>query len=104
MTDCPISQIVAERKAALTYRESPIPALRFANGANLSVQASSAHYCTPRDNVGPWASFECGRADHRQFPELRPYRVAGLGTDGVHPFVPARVIRAILKRCGGLAR
>ncbi len=30
------------------------------NGGTISVQASETHYCTPRDNTGPWTEFETG--------------------------------------------
>jgi len=36
----------------------PIPSIVCADGYRFSVQASATHYCTPRDNVGPWSRFE----------------------------------------------
>jgi hypothetical protein len=30
------------------------------DGATLSIQASKSHYCTPRDNKGPYSSIEVG--------------------------------------------
>ena len=40
------------------------------NGVELSVQASDNHYCSPRDNDGPWTSVEVG-ISHKDFYELR---------------------------------
>jgi hypothetical protein len=44
--------------------------ITLSNGVELSVQASENHYCSPRDNDGPWISVEVG-ISHKDFYELR---------------------------------
>lgn len=42
------------------------PKLILQDGTTISVQASSGHYCIPRDNDGPYSHVEVG------FPSVRP--------------------------------
>ena len=100
MTDQISAHITAHRAA--DGSRWVVPALRFAGGLDLSVQASGGHYCSPKNDVGPWSLFEVGSADHRYFPELRGHRDASGDRSSVHPFVPRSVIEAIIKRLGGL--
>jgi hypothetical protein len=39
--------------------------LKMEDGTEISVQASEFHYCSPRDNDGPYSAVECG------FPTMR---------------------------------
>jgi hypothetical protein len=39
----------------MTIVRFPLP---LKNGGTISVQASKTHYCTPRNNEGPWSEFE----------------------------------------------
>lgn len=41
-------------------RENPFPRITCKDGATLSVQASSGHYCSPRTNHATWSSVEVG--------------------------------------------
>jgi len=50
-----------------------VPPLVCRDGLKLSVQASSYHYCAPRDHVGPWTSMEIGFPS-KPVPELREWR------------------------------
>lgn len=36
------------------------PHIHCADGAHLSVQASKTHYCSPRNDLGPWSTVEVG--------------------------------------------
>ena len=40
-----------------TYKE-PVDLVKCADGTTLSVQASEYHYCSPRDNEGPYTAVE----------------------------------------------
>ena len=40
------------------------PRLTLANGGRISVQASATHYCSPKQNIGPYSSVEI-------YPELK---------------------------------
>lgn len=43
-----------------------MPKLHCKDGANVSVQASQYHYCTPREDKGPYTEVEAG------FPSVTP--------------------------------
>jgi hypothetical protein len=36
------------------------PRIIFSDGFSVSIQASSCHYCVPRNNIGPYTHFEIG--------------------------------------------
>ena len=48
------------------YFKELYPKIECADGTTLSVQASETHYCTPRDNFGPYTHVEVG------FPSVPP--------------------------------
>jgi hypothetical protein len=82
------------------------PVITCADGFRLSVQASEYHYCTPRDNDGPWLSMEVG------FPSERPEPWETWGqyaeepnepTQTVYGRVPVDVIDALIESHGGAA-
>ena len=81
-----------------------VPPIKLANGELLSVQASRIHACTPRDDLGPYTSFEVGAADPGMFPELFGLRVDGADADSHHHHVPLAVLLAIADRCGGIKK
>lgn len=47
----------------------PTDLVKCADGTTLSVQASGGHYCTPRDNQGPYTAVEvwCVSSDVTEF-------------------------------------
>lgn len=47
-----------------------VPAIECADGFTMSVQASRSHYCTPRNDVGPYTAVEVG------FPSKHENRIA----------------------------
>ena len=73
------------------------------DGATLSVQASSLHYCSPREDVGPYDAVEVG------FPSIAPprswksYAEGGkCSTDTVYGYVPVVLVQRFIKRHGGI--
>tara|TARA_R110000868_G_scaffold298_5_gene2482 strand:- start:1486 stop:1788 length:303 start_codon:yes stop_codon:yes gene_type:complete len=74
------------------------PATVCADGFTISIQASSYHYCEPRNNEGPYTHVEVG------FPNRHENRLAPYGDDNndIFPFVPAGVIDDIIRAHGGL--
>ena len=60
-----LSELQAHLKSA-----NKVEVITLSNGVELSVQASEYHYCSPRDNDGPWTSVEVG-ISHKDFYELR---------------------------------
>lgn len=94
------SDLVSERR---THHDGTVADwLKFNNGSELSVQASRNHYCEPRTDTGPWTHFEVGFADKGEFPELAPYAEEPTSRYSIHSYVPAKVLGAILARCGGV--
>lgn len=67
------------------------------DGAKLSVQASYDHYCSPRNDEGPWVTVEVG------FPEPAPPESWGEYTSGddIYGWVPVEVVREYILLHGG---
>lgn len=77
--------------------------LKLADGFVMSLQASNFHYCEPREDEGPYSSFEIGYPSE---PEelLLPYaEEPERPTDTVYGYVPASVIEAVVAKHGGLS-
>jgi hypothetical protein len=73
-----------------------------ADGFSVSVQASDSAYCSPRDNIGPWTSVECGFPTEKD-PVLEQYAEdpgAEITDDGkvktVYGWVPSEIITQII--------
>lgn len=103
-----INAIVAERKAALVS-EMPwaiitvIPPIFCADGFNFSVQASRGHYCSPRDDSGPWSHFEVGFPSEKVDSLMEYAENPEEPTETVYGWVPASVIEEIIVAHGGVA-
>jgi len=73
------------------------------DGFSMSVQASRGHYCTPRNNLGPWVEVEVGFPSGIE-PDLLPY-----AEDPENPLrtvygrAPILVVDAVVARHGGIA-
>jgi hypothetical protein len=80
-----------------------LPRLTCKNGLTLSVQASYTHYCTPRQDRGPWTHVEVG------FPSVKvealmPYAEReDKPTDTVYGWVPIELVEQVIQENGGLA-
>ena len=72
------------------------------DGFQVSVQASSAHYSTPRDNQGPYTHVELGFplepvedwAEYAENPDDL--------TRTIYPYVPIGLVEAVLEAHGGV--
>jgi hypothetical protein len=82
----------------------PTPSLICRDGFKISVQASGIHYCEPRDNDGPWTSFECG-FPNRPVPELRDWKEEleedAPDEDSVFAYVPWAAVMLTIEKHGG---
>ena len=81
-----------------------VPAIICKDGAKLSVQASSRHYCSPRDSRGPWGCVEVG------FPTVKPpdeweqwAEDWNKPTETVYGWVPIDAVREFIALHGGEA-
>ena len=77
-----------------------------ADGFSMSVQASEFNYCSPRSDVGPWASVEVGFPSEREpAPEKYAEDPSAEIKDGkvqtVYGWVPMSTIKDIVQSHGG---
>jgi hypothetical protein len=80
-----------------------MPTLTCKNGLTLSVQASGTHYCSPRNDEGPYTKVEVGFPS-RRVEALMPYaEEARRPTDTVYPYVPIELVEQVIRENGGLA-
>ncbi len=80
------------------------PLIHCNDGLTFSLQTSSGHYCTPRDDSGPWHEVEIGFPSE-PVPELIQYAEdAKRPTETVYAYVPVQTIMSIIEQHGGLAQ
>ena len=72
------------------------------DGTEISVQASSGHYCSPRDDYGPWYKVECG------YPSVAPpdtweeyAEEWDTPTNTVYGWIPVELVREFIEKHGG---
>ena len=74
------------------------------DGFRMSVQASSGHYCEPRDDNAPvYTAVEVGFPSEAE-PLLMQYIDGDMSapTENVYGWVPAHVIHAVIAKHGGM--
>ncbi len=72
------------------------------DGFSMSVQASRTHYCTPRDDVGPYTHVEVGFPSSYDFYLSRYAEDPGEPTGTVYGWVPADTIIMCIDAHGGM--
>jgi hypothetical protein len=83
--------------------------LRLGDGEVISVQASSFHYCTPREDFAPEYSHVEVASFGKGIPELADYAEnaanppAGPEDVWVYPYTPTERVEALIAARGGLA-
>lgn len=84
-----------------TRGSAVVPHIICADGASLSVQASSGHYCSPRADTGPWGSVEVWCITSANGRKISP---SNFGDDHTGPYgwVPVSRVNAFIHRHGGL--
>jgi hypothetical protein len=83
---------------------SPVPQITCVDGFKISVQASSVHYCQPReDNAPQYTEVECG------FPNAEPELILEYAenpddpTETVYAYVPIELVEQLITLHGGIA-
>jgi hypothetical protein len=66
------------------------------DGYHVSIQASSTHYCEPRNNIGPYVSFELG------YPNAYDDLLIDWDDGDVFGQVPLEIIVALITKHGGI--
>lgn len=85
----------------------PLRRILLKNGVQLSVQASSTHYCSPRNDVGPWVEVEVGvfnkRSPIRSFGRVeRQGKWRDPSGWWLYAYVPLNVVEAYIQKAGGI--
>lgn len=87
----------------LSFKDST-PRLVLKDGTTVSVQASRYHYCTPRDDSGPYTHVECGFPSKVPSDEMLKYaEITDIPTKTVYPYVPIEIVAEWINECGGIA-
>lgn len=82
----------------------------FNNGGDISIQASSSHYCEPRDDQGPYTEMELGYPGRGtkiinsllQYAEGRHSEEDFDQYKTVYPYVPVSLIKELIEANGGV--
>ena len=77
------------------------------NGVKLSVQASSFHYSTPREDHGPYSDVEVGFIEKYRIPYGSPESWIPYGEDGtvvsdVFAYIPISLVVDFINENGGI--
>lgn len=75
--------------------------LKAADGFTSSVQASQYHYCSPRENSGPYTLVECGYPSELPMAWAEWAEESGT-TETVFAYIPLSVVAREFARRGGL--
>jgi hypothetical protein len=86
-----------EYRPGMFYKEI-LPAINCADGTTLSVQASRTHYCSPRDDIGPYTEVEVWNVSAAEVPD---FEYSG---DEPFAYVDINSVVAFIDRHGGLAQ
>jgi len=90
-----------------TARRPVAEHIRCADGATLSVQASSIHNCTPKSDTGPWEAVEVWliKGPKGNNVSITTWAAWSDGRrQGPYDRVPVRLVNKFIKRHGGLAQ
>lgn len=72
------------------------------DGFRISIQASATHYCSPRDDTGPWTSVELGYPSESD-PLIFTYAEdIDAPTDTVYGYVPIEIAQQLIDKHGGI--
>ena len=89
--------LLATHRASLSLT----PRVICADGLVLSIQASRFHYCSPRNDIGPWSAVEVGYPTKRVEALLPFAEEAEKPTNTVYGYVPIGIVaQVIAEHCG----
>jgi hypothetical protein len=98
-----LDDIIAGLGTVVVYKDYAIKSIALPivcrDGFQVSVQASSLHYCIPRNNVGPYVELELG------FPNgpMPDYMATYSDGDTVWGYVPIDLVRRLIAEHDGEA-
>jgi len=79
----------------------PAPRIRCRDGFIMSVQVSKCHYCTPRNNIGPWTHVEVGFPSQKEDLLMEYAEDPDHPTETVYGYVPVEIVMAVIEKHGG---
>ena len=92
----------------MTNFKLPRKAIKLNDGSTISLQASEAHYCTPRNDDGPYTHIEVGYpTDKTGKPIIMPESWQDYAdSDGssicfIWGYVPVELVEQYIASCGG---
>lgn len=68
------------------------------DGTTLSVQASRTHYCTPKENFGPYTHVEVG---YPSSPPPKTWDKYAHDDGGVYAYIPIELVKEYVELHGG---
>ena len=77
------------------------PRIQLANGGKISVQASARHYCSPKENTGPYVSVEI--LPELKGKALRLLRDESTSDNVVWGWVAIETVVEMINQSGGVA-
>lgn len=86
----------------LGYSRRPAPPIVCADGLTLSVQASHLHYCSPRNDEGPYSTVEIGFPSEKVEEFMEYAEDAENPTQTVYARVPVEVVLQVINSRGGV--
>jgi hypothetical protein len=88
----------------VNYKENH-KSITLMDGISLSIQASSGHYSTPRDNEGPYTKVEVGFVQDIDGDMIYPEGWSEWqdGDCPVWGFVPVEIVNAFILKHGGIS-
>jgi len=73
------------------------------DGFEMSVQASSGHYCTPRiDDADFYTAYEIGFPSQKESLIMKYAEEKKRPTETVYGYVPTEIVCKVIKKHGGL--
>ena len=89
----------------ITRQVKTVPKLVLNDGTTMSVQASSFHYCNPRNDYGPYHEVEVGYVEDKDGNavvfETPNYKCSGRWSD-VYSFIDTHVLMDFIEIHGGI--
>lgn len=97
-----LQKIIAGRRDCRSEYVEKHPSIVCNDGFTVSVQASNFHYCTPRDNVGPYIHVELGYPSAMPIPEIMEYcESPDKPLETVYGYVPVELVQKLIDEHGG---
>jgi hypothetical protein len=72
------------------------------DGFSISIQASKYHYCTPREDIGPYSAFELGYPSIKEELIMEYAEDSNSPTDTIYGYVPLKVVENMIEKHGGI--